>query len=221
MSKIKIYDIRPPEKQKQPSIKRKSVSRFNVKRPSKIFKAPQFSLKKAGLLAGAGFLVIGFLFLHFSAKAEIRVFPSMRLISDTKEAVAKTEKDAIDLEENMIPARIVETEIEIFQNFSATGVTETATKAGGIIKVINDYNLQQVLVANTRFLSADSKLFYSQERIVIPPGASRTISVIAAESGEDYNIDITTFSIPGLKGSPRWLSVYAESESSMVGQQSA
>jgi len=217
MSKIKIYDIRPPEKQKQPSIKQKPTPRFNVKRPSKTFKPPQFSFKKGGLLAGAGLLVIGFLFLHFSAQAEIKVFPSMRLVSDTKEATAKIETKEIDLKENIIPARIVEVEIETSENFSATGIAETATKAGGIIKVINDYNLQQVLVANTRFLSVDSKLFYSQERIVVPPGASVTVSVTAAESGADYNIDATTFSIPGLKGSPRWFSVSAESESSMMG----
>ena len=43
------------------------------------------------------------------------------------------------------------------------------------------------------------------------------VEVVAAEPGEDYNIDPSTFSVPGLAGSPRYTAIYGESFEPMKG----
>ncbi len=224
MARKKIYDIRPPSKK----------SPVSFKKERSIFRSPNLELgfdpgvfQKLGLgrlFSGLNIVVFalvilagGFLYLHFTASAEIKVYPAVNNLSFKKEASARTDIMEPDFENAIIKAQLLTREKEVSGSFPATGMSETATKARGRVTVINEYHSDQVLVESTRFLSADSKLFYSQERIVIPAGGSQEVGVEAAEAGLDYNIKPTTFSIPGLLGSPRYTSVYAESGEAMQG----
>jgi hypothetical protein len=77
--------------------------------------------------------------------------------------------------------------------------------ASGTIRIFNEYSTAaQRLAPSTRFESVDGKVFMlsDEEDLVIPgmtdegPGEV-TVNVYASEPGEDYNIDVTDFSIPG------------------------
>ncbi len=224
MARKKIYDIRPPSKKPPVPFKEKSSG---LKSPNlelglgpgvfrKLFPARLFSAMNIGIFVSV-LLIGGFLYLHFTASAEIRVYPAVNDISFKKEAAARTDIVEPDFENAVIKAQLLTREKEVSGSFPATGMSETATKARGRVTVINEYHSDQVLVEKTRFLSADSKLFYSQERIVVPAGGSYEVAVEAAEAGPDYNIKPATFSVPGLLGSPRYTSVYAESQEAMQG----
>ncbi|MDP3982327.1 MAG: hypothetical protein Q8P70_02160 [bacterium] len=110
--------------------------------------------------------------------------------------------------------------------FPVSGKETIAEQAEGIIRVFNTSTSNQTLVATTRFMSEDGKLFRSLERVVVPASGkegSRTVPgqkdvrVRAAEAGEEYNIPTSKFSIPGLSTLPLYTQIYGESLEPMKG----
>lgn len=213
----KIFDIFPTKK-----IKRKKPSRkLKVKKP--IFLAKfEFSFLKSNsakkFIGLVVFLLVCLLiFLHFSAKAEIEIWLKTEKFSTEKEIVIDANVSQADFSKKIIPGTLISQEKTKSQEFESTGVFEKEQKATGVIRVYNNYHLNQVLIETTRFVSADGKLFRSTEGINIPAGQFVDVNVVAAESGPEYNIKPTKFSIPGLLGSPRYTIVYGESLSPMTG----
>ena len=84
----------------------------------------------------------------------------------------------------------------------------------------------QKLIANTRFETADGKVFRIANPISIPgrktengkkvPGSVEVL-VTADQAGESYNMDVVEFTVPGLKGDPRFTTIYARSKTPMTG----
>ncbi len=175
-----------------------------------------------------GFLIVlgvaGYIFL---AQVEIIIWPKTQAITVEEKAEFDTKITLIDFLAGRLPTTILEVSQELTKNFPATGRISREEKAQGKIKVYNAYSdVPQVLVNNTRFLSAEGKLFYSTERVTIPGGTyekgklipgSLDITVVAAEAGADYNIGPSTFSIPGFSGSPKYTAFYGKSFSAMTG----
>lgn len=119
-------------------------------------------------------------------------------------------------------------------SFNERTISESATKtvarsgsefveerASGTITVFNEYSKSsQRLITNTRFESPNGLIFKVKNPIVIPgyttsgsdiiPGKVDVV-VYADEPGENYNIGIVDFTIPGLKGSSQFDSMYARS----------
>ncbi len=131
-------------------------------------------------------------------------------------------------EENLIPVKMTEEEDEITLSYSATGESFISDqKAQGTVVIYNEYSTSpQPLVATTRLLTSDGRLFRIIEGVVVPgttkigdetkPGVVE-VGVVADESGEKYNIDPSKFTIPGFKGGPKHDKFYAESKSKMLG----
>jgi len=208
----KIFDILPPKKQetKKPAAP-KTISKKTQSNQK------QEKLKKIVLVLVPILLFTAFIFFNLLTKAEIEIWPKTQTIFLEKEILIDAGVSKINLEKKILPGHFFVEEQEETKEFTCTGVLTKKEKAEGIIKVFNNYSLPQVLIANTRFLSAEGKLFYSQSYLNIGPGLSQEVKVVAAESGEEYNIKPTTFSIPGLLGSPRYTSVYGKSFSQMKG----
>src|SRR3989344_2102405 len=92
-----------------------------------------------------------------------------------KESKAKieinTEEGGVNVLGKTIPGNFFEEELEVSQEFKATGKTKIAGKARGQIRVYNAYSTSsQSLIANTRFISAEGKLFKSIKAVTIPGG---------------------------------------------------
>ncbi|MCD6149689.1 hypothetical protein J7J13_02795 [bacterium] len=133
-----------------------------------------------------------------------------------------------NLEKRIIPAQVIEKEDDLSLSFDATGKSAVSDqKARGVIAIYNEYGKNsQPLVATTRFLTSDGKLFRLVKGVTVPgmtemdgktePGVIEA-EVIADESGEEYNIDASEFSIPGFKGSPKYGKFYARSSQPMIG----
>ncbi len=86
----------------------------------------------------------------------------------------------------------------------------------GEVIIINNSSQNQTLVANTRLLSADKKLFHLSARVVVLAKQKVKAKVRADKPGADYDIPPTTFSIPGLS-SILQTKIYAESQEAMSG----
>jgi len=76
---------------------------------------------------------------------------------------------------------------------------DTTGEVTGTVTLINKYNKVQPLVAKTRLLSPDGKLFRLKEAVSIPAGGTVTANVYADKPSADMAIDtLTRFTIPGL-----------------------
>ncbi len=99
----------------------------------------------------------------------------------------------------------------------ATGQTQVSVKAQGTIIVYNTGAAPQQLVATTRFATTDGKIYRIPTGITVPSKGNIETTVIADKAGADYNIGLSDFSLPGLKGTPQFSSVYARSKTNIAG----
>ncbi len=191
----KIRDIKPPKKNSKPK---------KIENSSKTIKN-KFNWKKLWFLILTPILFGGILFFCDLTKAEIKIWPRKieKDISTTVEITNK-EQEGFDgelwLDKKIIPGRIVTSTQNVNGSFESSGIVEE--KAKGVIKIYNNYSsAPQAFRAQTRLISEEGKVFRIPERVTVPgkPG-SVDVEVVAAEPGEEYNIEPSTFSIPGLSG---------------------
>lgn len=96
-------------------------------------------------------------------------------------------------------------------------------KAEGNVTIYNNFSDQiQKFVKGTRLATTDGKIFKIQDSVTVPgkkgdkPGEI-DVKVQADIEGVEYNIGPTKFTVPGLKGSPKYKDFYAESSTTMKG----
>jgi hypothetical protein len=114
------------------------------------------------------------------------------------------------------------------QSYAASGKKYMETKAHGTIKIVNAYSSEtQALVASTRFVTPDGKIFRLQNAVTVPGAkivsgkiepSSIDAQVIADKAGTEYNIGPTErFTIPGFQGTPKYDAFYGVSSQPMTG----
>lgn len=224
----KIVDILPPKSLEERELKA-IPEEVEVKiRPQRIrIAAPIPPLKKVVIsISALLFLVAIFCFFTLS-KADIQVWPETDTVNLTSKLTIDSAAGEYSFVTKVIPGQVFEREKLVSDNFPATGTFLKEKKAGGTIRVYNEYSTSpQVLLATTRFVSADGKLFRTPARVTIPGGTMDKgklvpgeidVDVVADQPGPDYNIGPTTFSIPGFAGSDRYTKLYAKSFQAMGG----
>ena len=187
----------------------------------------KFYLIFGGLILGLIIITALYLFLP---KAAVKILVQTKSQSVDAEITASVNNPGVDAEAKSIPAKIISISEELAYPFDATGEKSSLNKkAKGTITVYNEYSTQsQPLVATTRFLSKEGKLFRLSQNIVVPgmvksgtetkPGAIEA-EVVADEAGENFNIEPTDFSIPGFKdsGNDKYTKFYGKSFKAMTG----
>lgn len=240
MANRKVFDIIPPEKESLPVNKREKVyvpvaepskrpdfaEKLKPAQPKKIVFESVSEIKRGfgkkalwwpiiTILALIG--IGGASYFLIKPKAEIDIWPVKTPLEAKTQVIVGTD---IVVEEKTL-------DCPFSQEFSATGVKASNSKASGTIRVYNAYATSpQTLIATTRFVSDGGKLFRTPQKIVIPaahyeggkliPGEVDAF-VEAGEPGDDYNIGPSTFSLPALAGTPRYTAFYAKSFQSMKG----
>lgn len=100
--------------------------------------------------------------------------------------------------------------LEKSTTLTATKTTYVERYASGVITVRNNYDgTSQRLIKNTRFESADGKIYRVRNSITVPGKNGNTpgtidVTVYADMAGESHNLSSGTFTIPGLAGDPRF-----------------
>lgn len=171
-------------------------------------------------------LAVGVFGLFFFAKIEIEIWPITGLLTLKKEITIDPKAEKSDFEKGIFSAKVFETQKSASREFPATGKFLKKEKARGILTIYNGYSVSSRSLIPSRFISADGKLFWSTKTITIPgatyekgkliPGKLE-VEVQAAEPGEEYNIEPSTFALPALAGSPLYTAIYAKSFSPMAG----
>src|SRR3989344_599899 len=102
--------------------------------------------------------------------------------------------------------------------YKETLAIDSRLRASGKITVYNNYgSAPQKLIANTRFQTSDGKVYRIKGAISVPGMGVLEATVYADQAGEEYNIGPSDFTLPGLKGGPRFEKVFAKSKTTMSG----
>ncbi len=99
----------------------------------------------------------------------------------------------------------------------ASGKETVSVRAEGKLFVYNTGTASQRLIKNTRFESPDGLIFRIKESIEVPAGGKVVADVFGDATGEKYNIQPAKFTVPGLKGSDQFNSIYGESTVALSG----
>ncbi|MDP2664121.1 MAG: hypothetical protein Q8P08_01665 [bacterium] len=201
-------------------------------KPRRKFRKPQvrISLPRAKVSLVIVLVVFfgGGLLAYFTlSRADIGLWPETELLTVNTKLTVDEEARTVNISAAVIPGKIFEREKTTASVFTASGEISNAEEAEGTIRVYNAYSTSaQVLVATTRFVSSEGKVFRTPSKITVPGGhyeggklvpGEVDIRVVADEPGPEYNIGPSTFSIPGFAGTDRYTKFYARSFQSMEG----
>ena len=208
------------EKMKQRHEERESFSdEYNYDKKNRFGQHLKIGSAIFGALLVIGYLIYGFCFYSATVTAHLK---HVDVSLEKKAFQAKSEKG-----ENTVTFQIMSLSEEQTAKLTPTGEKKIVKKASGKITVYNSFSAQsQVLIKNTRFETPDGKIFRIDSQVLVPgmkkvggkdvPGFLE-VAVSANETGPEYNIGPTDFTIPGFKGSPRFTKFYARSKTSMTG----
>lgn len=180
-----------------------------------------FVILCVGVVAVAMFFVLPKATVNIVLKAE-NIKEDLNITLSNKDSVA-------GVDSGVVLVNTLEISSDKRKEFRATGVKMLSEKATGEIIVYNECSTgPQTLMANTRFLSKEGKVFKVESGVTIPgftkpedaiiPG-ERRVKVVAEGAGESYNIGATSFTIPKLQELVSWKysCLYARSVSPMTG----
>lgn len=166
-----------------------------------------------GYIAATMVLLVA-IFYIFSVKLTVRVYPQgAEIINDNIEFTVSSASE-LDSDKPLVrgEAKIVEQVAEkIYQVETDGEVDDLSGRVRGTVTLINKLNRNQRLVATTRLLAADGRLYRLDEAVNIPAGGELEATVYADELGRDKLLSSSEkLTIPGLwEGLQN--SVYAES----------
>ncbi|MDP3093451.1 MAG: hypothetical protein Q8N16_01685 [bacterium] len=243
----KIFDIIPPDKidisEKKPEIlpaevlpemkeklePKKVVRNRPVDDIKPVPSQRDFPSKKILLWLISFTLLVGGIALAYFFLPVVKIdvwLKTETLTAKEKIEISEAQK-TVDPLTRVLPGRVIAEEQTLSQEFLATGKAFKEMKAEGVVTIFNDYSTaSQSLMATTRFVSSDGKLFRLVERAVVPGQATEKGKLVpgtveakvrADASGPDYNIGPSTFSIPGFAGTPKYTAFHAKSSSAMKG----
>lgn len=225
----KIYDIKPPKVAKKVE---KEIKEFLAQdKVKKHAKKKKENISAWWLVSAGAVVVLLFIgvYLFFKLpKANIVIWPKVETLSFKQNVTANKTANLVDVQKAIVPAQYFEASKTISQDFPATGNASNEGHATGTITIYNKFDPPTPFTfkAGTRFVSDSGKLFTALGKVVIPaakkvgskitPGSVQ-VKVQAVEGGDSYNIAPSNFSIPGLKGTAYYYSIYATSTSAMTG----
>lgn len=170
---------------------------------------------------GISILLIIIFYFAFS-KLTITISPNGETINDTllvkvSSGTSTEENTATDFRE-LISGEVQEINLDEEKVFQTSGEEFSGEEISGKVKLINTTAKDQALVATTRLLSPDNKLYRIKEAVNVPAGGEVEAQIYVEKPSEDLAIAPTTFTIPGL-----WVGlqdkIYARSTEPFVYQQ--
>ena len=112
------------------------------------------------------------------------------------------------------------------QEVTAGASQNVTTKASGTIMIYNTSNTPQTLVATTRFSTTAGLIYRIGTGVTVPAGktvsgksvpGSASAVITADQAGSTYNIPLSDFTLPGLKGTAKYSQIYGRSQTVMSG----
>lgn len=166
-------------------------------------------------------LLVGFVTYFSFSKLIINVVPKNQSLNESLLLKVSDNSSGIKLLSDPredVSGLIKEIDLSVSKQVSASGEEYVGEDLSGRVRIINNYSRSQALVATTRLLSPDNKLFRIKEGVNVPAGGEVWVDIYTAKPSHEFAIKPTTFSIPGL-----WVGlqdkIYAKSDEAFVFEQ--
>lgn len=174
-------------------------------------------------LAFTAILLLAVSYFSFS-KLTILISPKGEEINDSL-LLKVTSNNSAEVENNnendfrdLIPGTVSELIVNAEKTFVSSGEEFVGEEVSGKVKIINNSAKAQALVAKTRLLSPEGKLYRIKEAVNAPANGEIEVEIYVDKASEDLAISPSTFTIPGL-----WLGlqdkIYAKSSEAFVYRQ--
>ncbi|MEX2014284.1 MAG: hypothetical protein WD896_02930 [Parcubacteria group bacterium] len=211
---------------KQHRAKEAGRDNFDISEAEKKSSTPSYPTRRRGkkgtwITVGAVALILVFALLSIFNGATLAYVPKSQAVSFNNDAYTARKSG-----EGALLYSIVKLSGESGIEVVATGEEAVERKASGVIIIFNTSNINQRLRATTRFETPEGKVYQVEDAIVIPrktvvggvdkPGTLE-VRVYAEHPGAEYNIGLTDFTLPGLKGTSLFSSIYARSKTETTG----
>jgi hypothetical protein len=166
-------------------------------------------------------LVVGFAVSALFKSAVIKVTPKeeTNTLNQTFRAIKDTTGATLGFQ-------VVTISKDAEKTVEASGEGQVDRKSTGKIVIYNENSQSQKLVATTRFETSDGLVFRLLNAVTIPAATTKDgklvagsveVSVEADKAGQNYNIGLKDFTLPGLKGDPKFKTIYGRSKTEMTG----
>jgi len=160
-------------------------------------------------------MVIGYFTL---VRVKITLIPNQENVSNNMVFNVYDKEKNAEANASAIVGVVKKINIKLDKNYPATGEEIVGKEAVGEATIYNNYEKNQPLVATTRLLSPDGKLFRIKDTVNVPAGGTVSVAIYADQPSEEMAIEPTKFTIPGL-----WAGlqdkIYAQSDKAVVYQQ--
>ena len=164
-------------------------------------------------------VLLGFIFFFSVVKTTIILIPDQERIQNNI-VFDVFDKDKTGIDDKAVKGLVRKIDLEDTKSYPATGKNVVGQEAVGKVTIYNNYTKNQPLVATTRLLSANNKLFRIKETVNVPANGSIEADVYADDPSPEMAISPSRFTIPGL-----WAGIqdkiYAESKEAIVYQTKA
>ena len=153
--------------------------------------------------------------LYFGlAKVTLVIIPTQEKITDSLSLGIVDKDNNQDMSQGEIQGVVRQVPVEQARTFTSSGKEVLGEEVSGKVTIINNYLKNQPLVATTRLLSQDNKLFRLKNTVNVPAGGQVEVAVYADEPSASMAIGPSQFTIPGL-----WAGIqdkiYAQSQEPM------
>lgn len=173
----------------------------------KIYRRLAFSFVALTLILAAVVLYFGL------AKLTIVIIPAQEKITDSSTVEIVSQAGGVPAS-GQIYGIVKQVPVEQSREFSAGGQETLGQEVSGKVVIVNNYVKNQPLVATTRLLSFDNKIFRLKNTVNVPAGGRLETEVYADEAKPEMAVGPGKFTIPGL-----WAGlqdkIYAESKEPM------
>ncbi|HVX90518.1 MAG TPA: hypothetical protein VHC20_02665 [Candidatus Paceibacterota bacterium] len=158
-------------------------------------------------------LAVGALALFGSAKVDVFPTTNTGTVTGTYTATPST---------GDIPFQLVTVQKVASESVPAESTVTANDAAQGTITIYNTQSKAQPLINNTRFETSAGLIFRIHQSVTVPAGSAVSpgtlnVTVYADSPGEEYNIGPSSFTLPGLSGTPQATQVYAKSTEAFTG----
>lgn len=150
-------------------------------------------------------------------RVEIVLIPNQERISNNLIFDIKDKDLGATKSGSIVLGIVKEIDIEKEKSYTPSGEEVIGKEVIGDVVIYNNYSKNQPLVASTRLLSSDGKLYRLKQTVNVPAGGQISALIYADDPDEDMVVQATRFNIPGL-----WAGlqdkIFAESKEATVFQ---
>lgn len=176
------------------------------------FRLPLFSKLSIPFVCGAVVILLLTIQSMF-ARAYISATPHDQYFNVNEVLILGT---ATSSAETLLPGIILRATETASRTYPVKNIRLEIGRAEGIVIIHNQGAVAQLLVATTRLLAPDGKLYRLIDRVVVPANGIIETRVRADADGPLYNIEPARFTIPGLSEEKQKL-IWAESPAPITG----